>query len=192
LRDAAGRLRERGWRVDEVDNLPPLKEAADLQIRFWMGDGFAAMEAAAILENDPGALAALAGHKAQAEQVDLASMSQAFVRRATLLRIWQLFLVDYPVVLLPVSAELPFVDALDLEDDASYARVWSAQMTQIGLPFLGLPGLTVSTGMHGSAPVGVQLVAGRYREDLCLAAGRDIEAGGSPMSPVDPGQGKSF
>lgn len=187
LRDAADRLRERGWRVDEVDNLPPLKEAADLQIRFWMGDGFAAMEAAAILENDPGALAALAGHKAQAEQVDLASMSQAFVRRATLLRIWQLFLIDYPVVLLPVSAELPFVDGLDLHDDASYARVWSAQMTQIGLPFLGLPGLTVSTGMHGSTPVGVQLVAGRYREDLCLAAGRDIEAGGSPMSPVDPG-----
>ena len=187
LRDAADRLRERGWRVDEVDNLPPLKEAADLQIRFWMGDGFAAMQAAAILENDPGALAALAGHRAQAEQVDLASMSQAFVRRATLLRIWQLFLVDYPVVLLPVSAELPFVDGLDLKDDASYARVWSAQMTQVGLPFLGLPGLTVSTGMHGSAPVGVQLVAGRYREDLCLAAGRDIEAGGSPMSPVDPG-----
>lgn len=186
LRDAANRLRERGWRVEEMENLPPIKEAADLQIRFWMGDGFAAMWAAAIRENDPGALAALGGHKAQAEQVDLASMSQAFIRRATLLRIWQLFLVDYPVVLLPVSAELPFADGLDLKDDASYARVWSAQMTQIGLPFLGLPGLTVSTGMHGSAPVGVQLVAGRYREDLCLAAGRDIEAGGSPMSPVDP------
>ena len=186
LRDAANRLRERGWRVEEMENLPPIKEAADLQIRFWMGDGFAAMWAAAVRENDPGALAALSGHKAQAEQVDLASMSQAFIRRATLLRIWQLFLVDYPVVLLPVSAELPFADGLDLKDDASYARVWSAQMTQIGLPFLGLPGLTVSTGMHGSAPVGVQLVAGRYREDLCLAAGRDIEAGGSPMSPVDP------
>ena len=186
LRDAANRLRERGWRVEEMENLPPIKEAADLQIRFWMGDGFAAMWAAAVRENDPGALAALGGHKAQAEQVDLASMSQAFIRRATLLRIWQLFLADYPVVLLPVSAELPFADGLDLKDDASYARVWSAQMTQIGLPFLGLPGLTVSTGMHGSAPVGVQLVAGRYREDLCLAAGRDIEAGGSPMSPVDP------
>ena len=186
LRDAASRLRQRGWRVDEMENLPPIKEAADLQIRFWMGDGFAAMWAAAIRENDPGALAALGGHKAQAEQVDLASLSQAFIRRATLLRIWQLFLVDYPVVLLPVSAELPFADGLDLKDDVSYARVWSAQMTQIGLPFLGLPCLTVSTGMHGTAPVGVQLVAGRYREDLCLAAGRDIEAGGSPVSPVDP------
>ena len=186
LRDAAARLRERGWRVDEMETLPPLKEAAALQIGFWMGDGFAAMEAAALRENDPGALAALAGHKAEAERFDLASMSQSFVRRASLLRAWQLFLVDYPVVLLPVSAELPFADGLDLKDAESYARVWSAQMTQIGLPFLGLPALTVSTGLHGSTPVGVQIVAGRYREDLCLAAGRDIESGGVPVSPIDP------
>jgi amidase len=34
--------------------------------------------------------------------------------------------------------------------------------------------------------VGVQIVAGRYREDLCLAAGEAIEAGGVPSSPVDP------
>jgi amidase len=186
LQDAAQRLRERGWRVDEVESLPPLKEAASLQIRLWLGDGFAAMEAAAIRENDPGARAALAGHKAEAEQLDLASLSQALTRRAALMRIWQLFLVDYPVVLMPVSAELPFVDGLDLKDAASYARVWAAQMTQIGIPFLGLPALTVSIGMHGTAPVGVQVVAGRYREDLCLAAGKDIEQAGCPLSPVDP------
>jgi len=186
LRDAAQRLRDCGWRVDEVENLPPLKEAADLQIRLWLADGFAAMEAAAIRENDPGALAALAGHKAEAERLDLASLSQTFIRRATLLRAWQLFLVDYPVVLMPVSAEPPFADGLDLKDAASYKRVWAAQMTQIGLPFLGLPALTVSTGMHDTAPVGVQVVAGRYREDLCLAAGKDIEQGGCPPSPVDP------
>jgi amidase len=186
LRDAADRLRACGWRVDEVENLPPLKEAAELQIRLWLGDGYAAMEAAAIRENDPGALAALAGHKALAERMDLAAISHALVRRATLLRIWQLFMVDYPVVLLPVSAELPFADGLDLKDDASYARVWTAQMTQIGLPLLGLPALTVSTRVLGKTPVGVQLVANRFREDLCLAAGRDIESGGTLVSPVDP------
>jgi amidase len=32
--------------------------------------------------------------------------------------------------------------------------------------------------MVGRTPVGVQLVAGRFREDLCLAAGADIEARG--------------
>jgi amidase len=186
LRDAAQRLRERGWRVDEVDNTPPLKEAADLQIRMWLADGFAAMEAAAVKESDPGALAALRGHKAVAEALDLPMFSKTLTRRATLLRMWQQFLVEYPVLLLPISAELPFPDGLDLQGDASYARVWAAQMTQIGIPFLGLPGLTVSTGMHGTSPVGVQIVAGRYREDLCLLAGEAIEQGGVPPSPIDP------
>ena len=51
---------------------------------------------------------------------------------------------------------------------------------------LGLPGLAVATGLEGAVPVGVQLVAGRYREDLLLAAGEAIEAGGTPPSPVDP------
>jgi amidase len=186
LQDAARRLRERGWRVDEIDELPPLKEAADLQITLWMGDGYAAMEAAAIRENDPGALAALAGHKARGVALDLAGFSRTLTRRATLLRLWQQFLLDYPLVLLPVSAELPFPDQLDLQGEAAYNRVWTAQMTQIGLPLLGLPALSVCTGMHGTAPVGVQLVAGRYREDICLAAGEAIEQGGVAPSPVDP------
>lgn len=186
LHDAARRLRERGWRVDEIDALPPLKEAADLQITMWLADGHAAMEAAAIRENDPGALTALAGHKARAAALDLAEFSRTLTRRATLLRMWQQFLIDYPLLLLPVSAELPFPDGLDLQGEAAYARVWAAQMTQIGLPFLGLPALSVCTGMHGTSPVGVQLVAARYREDICLLAGEAIEQGGVAPSPVDP------
>ena len=90
------------------------------------------------------------------------------------------------MLLLPVSAELPFENDLDLQGEAAYARVWEAQMTQIGLPLMGLPGLTVTTGLVGRTPVGVQLTAARFREDLCLAAGEAIEAGGVPAMPVDP------
>ena len=93
---------------------------------------------------------------------------------------------QHPVLLLPVSAELPFPDGLDLQGEAGFRRVWQAQLTQRGLPAMGLPGLTVSTGLVGSTPVGVQIVAGRYREDLCLRAGEAIEAGGVPPSPIDP------
>ena len=82
----------------------------------------------------------------------------------------------YPVVLLPVSAELPFPDDLDLQGPQAYARVWRAQMPMIALPVTGLPALTVTTGVVGRTPVGVQLVAQRFREDLCLAAGAAIEA----------------
>jgi amidase len=32
----------------------------------------------------------------------------------------------------------------------------------------------------------VQIIAGRYREDLCLRAGEAIEAQGTPPAPIDP------
>ena len=87
---------------------------------------------------------------------------------------------------MPVSGELPFADGLDVRDEASFARVWQAQVPQIAIPFLGLPALTVSTALVGRIPVGVQFVSGRFREDLCLLAGEAIEAGGTPSAPVDP------
>ncbi len=186
LRDAAERLRDAGWTVDEVDALPPIRDAVPAQIALWMGDGHAGMVAAAQREGDAGAIAALAGQLAIAQSMTLEKLSAALVQRATITRQWQVFLERYPVVLLPVCAELPFVDDLDLQGPNAYARVWEAQMTMIGLPLTGLPSLVVSTGMVGRAPVGVQLVAGRYREDLCLAAGEAIEARGVPPMPIDP------
>jgi amidase len=85
-----------------------------------------------------------------------------------------------------VSAELPFPDLLDVESPASFRRVFEAQLTQVGLPLMSLPGLTVSTGLAGGVPVGVMLVAGRYREELLLQAGEAIERGGTPPTPIDP------
>jgi amidase len=84
---------------------------------------------------------------------------------------------------LPVSAELPFPDNLDLRD---FHRVWSAQLTQIALPLTGLPALTISTGITGNTPIGVQLVSPRFREDICLAAAAILERAGTPESPVEP------
>ena len=66
------------------------------------------------------------------------------------------------------------------------ARAFEANLLQVGLPLMGLPGLTVTTGLVGKTPVGVQIVAARFREDLCLLAGEAIEAGGVPAMPVDP------
>ncbi|HVV43002.1 MAG TPA: amidase family protein [Nitrobacter sp.] len=186
LRDAAKRLERAGWTVEEIENIPPLKEAADIQTRLWLGDGYEAMLAAAEREGDPGALACLRGNRSKVYPFDGAALSQALTRRATLTRDWQMFFATYAVVLMPVSGELPFPDQLDVKDDASFARVWRAQMPMVGIPLMGLPGLTVSTGLVGRVPVGVQIVAGRYREDLCLLAGEAIEAGGTPPAPVDP------
>jgi len=181
--DAGKRLARAGWIVEEIVNPPPLREAADLQTKLWLGDGYEAQLEMAEREGDPGALACLRGNRAKVHPFDL---SKALTRRATLTREWLAFFENYAVLLMPVSGELPFPDQLDRKDEASFARVWHAQLPQIAIPFMGLPGLTVSTGLVGRVPVGVQLVSGRYREDLCLAAGEAIEAGGTTSAAIDP------
>src|SRR5450432_2178689 len=184
--DAGRRLERAGWVVEEIEDTPPLREAADLQTRLWLGDGFEAQLEGAEREGDPGALACLRGNRAKVFPFDGPALSKALTRRLTLTREWLAFYEQYSVLLMPVSAELPFPDGLDLRDDASFARVWRAQLPQIAIPFMGLPALTVSTGLVGRVPVGVQLVSTRYREDLCLLAGEAIEAGGTPSAPIDP------
>src|SRR5437588_2840729 len=181
--DAGKRLERAGWTVEEISDTPPLREAAELNTKLWLGDGYEAQLAAAEREGDPGALACLRGNRSKVFPFDL---SKTLTRRLTLTREWLAFFEKYPVLLMPVSAELPFPDQLDRKDEASFARVWHAQLPQIAIPLMGLPGLTVSTGLVGRVPVGVQLVSGRYREDLCLAAGEAIEAGGTPSAAIDP------
>ena len=184
--DAGKRLERAGWVVEEIGNTPPLREAAELQTQLWLGDGYDAMLEAAMREGDPGALACLRGNRNKVQPLDMAAFSKILTRRATMTRDWQVFFASYAVLLMPVCGELPFPVGLDLRDDASFERVWRAQMPQVGIPFMGLPGLTVSTSLVGRIPVGVQIVSGRYREDLCLLAGEAIEAGGTPSTPVDP------
>jgi len=186
LSDAAKRLKRAGWTVEEIADTPPMREAVEWQTKLWLGDGYEAQLEAAMREGDPGALACLRGNRAKVVPFDAADYAKALTRRAALTREWLQFFETYAVLLIPVSAELPFADNLDLKDEASFARVWRAQLTEIAIPFMGLPGLTVSTGLVGRTPVGVQVVSGRYREDLCLAAGEAIEAGGVPPMPIDP------
>jgi amidase len=183
LVDAAGRLRDAGWEVTELDDIPALEEAVELLVRLWIGEDFAPWEEMTAQDGDPGAIAVIAEVKALLNHVSAEACLRALVRRSAIIRDYQLLLQKHPVLLLPVSAELPFPDQLDRTD---FSRVWRAQLTQIGLPLTGLPALAVSTAEVGRTTTGVQLVAGRFREDLLLAAGEVLEAGGIPTSPLDP------
>ena len=61
-----------------------------------------------------------------------------------------------------------------------------AQLTQLAIPALGLPALSVFTGFSRTTPVGVQLIGGRFREDILIAAGKDIERSGITPECIDP------
>ena len=184
LLQAAQKLRDAGWLVEEVDALPPLQEAVALQVTLWMGDHYADQVAAAQAEGDEGALAALAGQKDFVQSLGPQDSGEALVQRLRIAREWQLFLERTSVVLLPCSAQLPFEDQLDLRSPQDYQRVWTAQMPMIALPLTGLPCLNLCTGFTSDdTPLGIQVLAGRFREDLCLAAAQAIEAR-SPALPI--------
>lgn len=178
LKMAAGMLQQAGWDIHDVDALPPLRDAVPVHIALWLGDNYEKQVEAAERDGDPGAITALRGQAEIGRNMSLKSLSDALITRATCMRQWRGFLTDYPVVLMPVSAELPFDNDLDLQGEAAYQRVWEAQIPQIAIPLMGLPGLSLCTGKIGSRPIGIQIVANHFREDLCLMAGEDIEQRG--------------
>jgi amidase len=184
LRLAAQQLKDAGWEVVECD-IPPMREAMSLQLLLWMSEYHYSGGAAIIKEDDPDANFVYAQLLANCETPTLTSLMDALQQRLRLAREWQQFLSAYPVLLCPVSAEAPFPDMLDVESPAAFARVLEAQMTQIALPLMGMPGLSVATA-SGSAPMGVQLVSARFREDVLLVAGADIESRNPPIGIANP------
>lgn len=186
LRDAAARLADAGYEVVEVDALPPLREAVRINLALWTAflprGGLAAVER----EGEQASLDSYRYMMEIAPPPGLDGYQDLLTRRATLLRQWMVFFEQYPVVLCPVSGELPFPDQLDTQGFAAFQRIAEAQTIMLGTPALGLPGLAVATGTQGRTPLGVQLLAGRFREDLLLAAGAEIEKRGLPELPVEP------
>jgi amidase len=184
LRDAARRLQDAGWTVAETP-IPPLREPAKLQAMLWLAESRRGLKKALVAEDDPDANFIFAQMERLCPEPDMNAFQDGLQARAGFLREWSLFLERYPVALMPVSAEPPFPDLLDLESPEAFERVVEAILPQLGLPLMSLPGLTVTTDLSGPAPLGVQLVGGRYREDILLEAGAIIEAAGAPIAPVE-------
>ena len=185
LRDAAKRLEAAGWTIEETDT-PPLREPAALQAMLWLAESRRGLNAALHKEGDPDASFVFAQMEALCPVPDINAFMDALQKRSYFVRVWMEFFERFPVAITPVSGELPFRDQEDVESPEAFRRIMAAQLTQVGLPLMGLPGLTVTTGLVGTIPVGAQLLAGRYREDLLLQAGVVIEAAGVPAAPVDP------
>ncbi len=185
LRAAADRLSNAGWSVSERP-CPPLREAAAKQLVLWLAELRRLGGAPVAAEDDPDARIVYDRLCARAPAPDLDAFMDALQSRAALVRAWRMFFEEHPVLLLPVSGALPFPDQADVGDQAGFDAVFEAQLPQIAPPFMGLPGLTVTTDVVetplGESPVGVQLLAGHFREDLLLAAGEILAPEPAPLA----------
>lgn len=148
--------------------------------RIALADGFAKL-------GDEGARETFAAMMARAPDLDLASWAATAARRTTRQREWAAFLARYPIMLLPVSLEPPFPQGLDLEGTQAFDGVFRAQAPMLVAPLLGIPGVSVPTGLADGLPMGVQVMAARWREDLALDAAEVIEAACPMPTPIAPG-----
>ena len=89
-------------------------------------------------------------------------------------------------MLLPVSWQRPFPVDEDQRGDAAMAALLGAQVPILAASALGLPGLAVPATLADGVPVGVQLIGGRYTEEILFAAGEAIEARSAVKTPIDP------
>lgn len=186
LGDAARRLEAAGWQVDEVD-MPDMRELTQMQLILWLAEFRRGAAAAVEAEGDPDSQFVYQQLQRHCPPPDLNMVLDCLQRRVTLGREWNMFFERYPLILCPISGEPPFPNNLDVDSPDAFDRVAEAQIPQIGPPFLGLPGLCVTTGISDqNVPIGVQLIAARFREDTLLAAGADIEAAGPNLPAIDP------
>ena len=185
LYEAADRLRSEGWAVEEVE-CPAMEPAAAVNAKLWLAEMRRGAEALVVQENEPDSQFIYRQMAKRSAAMDVHGLMDALQTRMGLIRGWQMFTRDYPVVLCPISGQLPFRQQQDVRSEQASEEIMQAQLTQLAIPALGLPGLAVATGHAGDAPVGVQLVGARFREDVLLDAGSAIERQGLPIVPCDP------
>lgn len=178
-------LQEAGYVVDE--KAPPmLPEATALWSALVMSDGLRGLKAPVDQYGDKPSQQTFYDMAKLSPHVEGAAFLEALEKRNAVLRAWNVFLDEHPLVLMPVSMEPPFEQGLDLQGTNAMGRIMAAQRPLLALALLGLPCISVPTGIDKGLAMGVQIVGQRYREDTCFDAAEVIEARAGIKLPVDP------
>jgi amidase len=126
----------------------------------------------------------------QLSPVDLAGYVRLTSVRQGLLREWAQFFSNYPLVLGPVFTEPVVPIDFDIRGPDELKRVGDALALCTATSFTGVPAVAIPTHIADNLPQGVQLIAGSYREDLCLEAAAAIEARLGTFTPINPVGGR--
>ncbi|WP_455362092.1 amidase [Streptomyces sp. SYSU K21746] len=176
--DAARWLSEAGHEVEEAE-LPLLGEASRLWSLLLYQELKTMMAEIEQFGDDAVRISLAASFAAAAEtwgeQPSLTDYIRGYARRGTLISRLQQFLGQDRIVLTPVCAEPPFEQDADLAGDARVRELMAAQWPMQAVPVLGFPAMSVPTGIRDGLPSGVQLIGGRFQEDLLLHVATSIE-----------------
>jgi len=185
VRAAGAALAEAGYAVEEVD--PPDVAGAAACWAALIGAELRHVTLPYILKHgDADVIRCTELTLEQGPDLGLDAYLKSLGDRSKHVRDWMLFFERYPLVVGPVSTEPPFTIGFDVESLERTREVLRAQRLLVAVNLLGLPAVSVPTGLWGGLPLGVQVIGGRYREDLCLDAAEAIEAQRGLPTPIDP------
>ncbi|MBX3705260.1 MAG: hypothetical protein KF911_01415 [Pseudomonadales bacterium] len=184
VRAAGGALAKSGFVVEEADP-PRLEEALETWGR-WLAwelgtrrDVFAKImsaDALAFFDDFTGVFGTPRGYS------DGMALMQT---RHAIASEWSEFFSRYPLIVGPTWCEPQFAHGHDLGPGGA-ARIVNLMRFVTPMNLLGLPAVCVPVGIAHGMPLGVQVIADRFREDLCLHGAAAIEAALGVLAPIDP------
>jgi amidase len=184
VRKAARALEDAGYAVEEVEppsidvaaktlldmlNTPDMRAGWQMMSHMWPADTNRFLSAFYEVAGDP----------------DPVTVMQSFMTRQSLLRAWGEFQETHPLIVAPISTDVPFMAGTDL-DDGRVAETIRGMRMAMAVNALGLPAVALPVGIGEDLPQSVQVIGPRYREDLCLDAAASIEERVGIITPIDP------
>jgi len=181
VRRAARALADEGYAIEEVEP-PQISRAAQLYYQLLL--------TSAGPPREPGIVSAGMARfgrlnaEAFAQHTTDAS-DDAFAERFGIARAWSEFQARYPLVLGPVATTPAFAVGSDLLN-AEWSLQWLRAIRLIvTVNLLGLPSVAVPIGVAEGLPQGIQIIASRFREDLCLDAAEAMERRVGTITPIE-------
>jgi amidase len=107
--------------------------------------------------------------------LDLDEYRAGLADRTRMIRAWNLFLEDYPLVLTPFLMRPTYAWDYDAQGPTQAKDLLDASIYSYGINYLALPAGVVPIDHVADLPAGVQLVGRRFREDVIFDAMTAIE-----------------
>lgn len=184
VRQAGRYLAAAGYAVEEVTP-PDLDAVVDTWHRIVSTDVLGMLAPLVAELGDADAQTSMRLWRELYPPTDPGGVLAALAQRDRLLWRWLDFMQRHPLVIMPTSGDLALPHNLDTTREGQ-ARVLDAIRVALVSPLLGLPALAVPVGTRSRLRSGVQILAPRFREDLCLDAGEVVEAAEGVVAPIDP------
>jgi len=184
VRSAGRHLAAAGYEVEEVSP-PNLNDIVECWMAIGANEIFPALLPRMRQLGDPDGIASMETWNQLVPPSGMERFLQAIAERDLFLWRWLEFMQARPLVVMPTMGSLAPVHGLDTTLEGQREVLDQIRVSLIA-PVLGLPSLAVPVGRAGRLRPGVQIMAPRFREDLCLEAGEVIEAAEGVVAPVEP------